>query len=162
MNSVMDDNKMLTLASNERIPLKGHMRMIFEIRDLVYASPATVSRAGIIYISTNTGSQWRSLISSWLKKLEVSDAIKHVLRGLFDRYCAPTLLFMKKECKPLVPLEDVTLVNNLLRLLRSLLTPALVKKISDPALPPEEQARIIDTYFVFAVRFTALGYVLPY
>ena len=41
MNSVMDDNKMLTLASNERIPLKASMRMIFEIRDLNYATPAT-------------------------------------------------------------------------------------------------------------------------
>jgi len=50
MNSVMDDNKILTLANNERIPLKGHMRMIFEIRDLKYATPATVSRAGILYI----------------------------------------------------------------------------------------------------------------
>jgi len=29
MNSVMDDSKLLTLASNERIPLKSHMRMIF-------------------------------------------------------------------------------------------------------------------------------------
>ncbi len=46
MNSVMDDNKMLTLASNERIPLKHYMRMVFEIRDLKYATPATVSRAG--------------------------------------------------------------------------------------------------------------------
>ncbi len=45
MNSVMDDNKMLTLASNERIPLKPHMRLIFEIRDLRFATPATVSRA---------------------------------------------------------------------------------------------------------------------
>ena len=34
-----DDNKMLTLASNERIPLKANMRMLFEIRDLNYASP---------------------------------------------------------------------------------------------------------------------------
>ena len=51
MNSVMDDNKLLTLASNERIPLKPHMRMIFEIRDLRFATPATVSRAGILFIS---------------------------------------------------------------------------------------------------------------
>ena len=49
----MDDNKMLTLASNERIPLKPYMRMLFEIRDLRFATPATVSRAGIIYISTD-------------------------------------------------------------------------------------------------------------
>ena len=48
MNSVMDDNKMLTLASNERIPLKPHMRLIFEIRDLRFATPATVSRAGML------------------------------------------------------------------------------------------------------------------
>jgi hypothetical protein len=70
MNSVMDDNKMLTLASNERIPLKPHMRLIFEIRDLKYATPATVSRAGILYISTDDGTQWESLIQSWVQKLE--------------------------------------------------------------------------------------------
>jgi dynein heavy chain len=45
MNSVMDDNKLLTLASNERIAVKPHMRLIFEIRDLRFATPATVSRA---------------------------------------------------------------------------------------------------------------------
>ena len=58
---------MLTLASNERIPLKPHMRMIFEIRDLKHATPATVSRAGIIYISTDEGYQWRSMIASWVR-----------------------------------------------------------------------------------------------
>ena len=63
----MDDNKMLTLASNERIPLKPHMRMLFEIRDLRFATPATVSRAGIIYISTSDGSLWHSIIASWVQ-----------------------------------------------------------------------------------------------
>lgn len=51
MNSVMDDNKILTLANNERIPIKGLMRAIFEIRDLRFSTPATCSRAGILYIS---------------------------------------------------------------------------------------------------------------
>ena len=46
MNSVMDDNRLLTLASNERIRLLGNMKLLFEIRDLLYASPATVTRAG--------------------------------------------------------------------------------------------------------------------
>ena len=41
MNTVMDDNKVLTLVSNERIPLSASMRMIFEISHLRNASPAT-------------------------------------------------------------------------------------------------------------------------
>lgn len=52
------------------------MRMIFEIRDLKYATPATVSRAGILYISTDDGTQWISLIQSWLKKREEPQNIK--------------------------------------------------------------------------------------
>ena len=64
MNSVMDDNRLLTLASNERIRLLPHMRLIFEIRDLAYASPATVTRAGILYISER--GQWRNYVKSWV------------------------------------------------------------------------------------------------
>jgi dynein heavy chain len=56
MNSVMDDNKILTLANNERITVKPFMRLIYEIRDLKFATPATVSRAGILYISDDAGS----------------------------------------------------------------------------------------------------------
>jgi dynein heavy chain len=67
LNSVLDDNKLLTLASNERIPLKPHMRMIFEIRDLRFATPATVSRAGILFISDTAGTQWRAYVKSWIK-----------------------------------------------------------------------------------------------
>jgi dynein heavy chain len=56
MNSVMDNNKLLTLANGDRIKLKPHMWMLFEIRDLIWASAATVSRAGILYISDDAGS----------------------------------------------------------------------------------------------------------
>ena len=76
MNSVMDDNKLLTLASNERIPLKAHMKLIFEIRDLRFATPATVSRAGILYISDSDGSQWRSVVKAWIKKVKYSEETK--------------------------------------------------------------------------------------
>lgn len=42
LNTVMDDNKILTLASNERIALTPTMRLIFEISNLRTATPATV------------------------------------------------------------------------------------------------------------------------
>lgn len=73
MNSVMDDNKILTLANNERIPLKPHMRLLFEIRDLRFATPATVSRAGILYISDDRGYQWRAYVKSWVKNNFTAD-----------------------------------------------------------------------------------------
>ena len=52
LNTVMDDNKILTLASNERIPLTPSMRLLFEISHLKTATPATVSRAGILFINS--------------------------------------------------------------------------------------------------------------
>ena len=51
MNTVMDDNKMLTLASNERIPLTPSMRLLLEINHMRFCSPATVSRGGVIYVN---------------------------------------------------------------------------------------------------------------
>lgn len=79
MNSVMDDNKILTLASNERIVLKPHMRMIFEIRDLRFATPATVSRAGILFISDSAGYQWKSFQKSWIAKKTYNEETKTML-----------------------------------------------------------------------------------
>lgn len=43
--------KVLTLASNERVPLTSSMRLLFEISHLRTATPATVSRAGILYVN---------------------------------------------------------------------------------------------------------------
>jgi len=51
MNTVMDDNKVLTLASNERIAMTSSMRMILEIEDMRNATPATASRGGCLCIN---------------------------------------------------------------------------------------------------------------
>jgi dynein heavy chain len=61
MNSVMDDNKVLTLVSNERIPLTREIRLLFEIHCLDHASPATVSRAGMVYVN-DQDVPWRALV----------------------------------------------------------------------------------------------------
>ena len=49
MNSVMDDNRLLTLPNGERIRLQPHCCMICETFDLQYASPATISRCGMVW-----------------------------------------------------------------------------------------------------------------
>lgn len=49
LNTVMDDNKILTLASGERIVLNKGIRLIFEVGHLKNATPATVSR-GVYFV----------------------------------------------------------------------------------------------------------------
>jgi len=125
MNSVMDDNKMLTLASNERIPLKSYMRMIFEIRDLKYATPATVSRAGILYISMDGGSQWRSIVGSWVRSRPddlFDDTDRERVHGFFEKYLPDSLRYFATSVQGIVQFNDVSLSVSVLRLLDVILT----------------------------------------
>lgn len=129
MNSVMDDNKILTLASNERIVLKPHMRMIFEIRDLRFATPATVSRAGILFISDSAGSQWRSYVKSWIAKKKYDEEKKQMLNQFFDKYIPETFLHVKKSFKYLIPTMEMSMIISMCRLLESIMDKQEVKAI---------------------------------
>ena len=73
LNTVLDDNKILTLANNERIPMTDNTKMVFEVENLNNASPATVSRCGIIFVSP-TDLFWRPLIETWCRdRIEVKE-----------------------------------------------------------------------------------------
>ena len=53
LNSVLDDNHLLTLPNGERINFGNNVNFVFETHDLRFASPATVSRMGEILRITN-------------------------------------------------------------------------------------------------------------
>jgi dynein heavy chain len=64
------------------------MKLIFEISTLRTATPATVSRAGILYINPGDLS-WNAYVTSWCETLEHT-SVKSSLSILFDRYI-PTM-----------------------------------------------------------------------
>ena len=51
LNSVLDDNKLLTLPNGERIQIPPHVKIMFEVETLKYATLATVSRCGMVWFS---------------------------------------------------------------------------------------------------------------
>lgn len=69
LNTVMDDNKVLTLVSQERIPLTPEMRLLLEVSNLRNATPATVSRGGVLFIN-DTDVGWKPYFESWMSKFK--------------------------------------------------------------------------------------------
>ncbi|XP_073516352.1 dynein axonemal heavy chain 9 isoform X1 [Phyllobates terribilis] len=140
LNTVMDDNKVLTLASNERIPLNPTMRLVFEISHLRTATPATVSRAGILYINpADLG--WNPPVTSWIDKREVQSERAN-LTILFDKYLPVCLDTLRTRFKKIIPIPEQSMVQMLCYLLECLLT-----KENTPSDSPKE---LYELYFVFA------------
>ena len=83
LNSVLDDNKLLTLPSGWRIQFGINVNFIFETHDLINASPATISRMGIIKFSSEDLPA-KSLIDPWLSAQVNSDTIQLFMEKHFD------------------------------------------------------------------------------
>ncbi|NWI20364.1 DYH9 protein, partial [Crypturellus soui] len=140
LNTVMDDNKVLTLASNERIPLNPTMRLVFEISHLRTATPATVSRAGILYINpADLG--WNPPVSSWIDRREVQSERAN-LTILFDKYLPRCLDTLRTRFKKIIPIPEQSMVQMLCYLLECLLT--------EENTPPDCPKELYELYFVFA------------
>ena len=87
MNSVMDDNRILTLDSGDRITLQRHCIMMFEVFDLQYSSPATISRCGMVYVDPkNLG--YKPFYSRWLAKFAKAkqEALHDNFKDLYTKY----------------------------------------------------------------------------
>jgi len=61
LNSVLDDNKLLTLPSGERLEFPENVRILFEVDSLAYVTPATVSRCGMVWFAEEGVSEWMVL-----------------------------------------------------------------------------------------------------
>jgi len=111
MNTVLDDNMTLCLSNGQRIKLRKEMRMLFEVNDLLVASPATVSRCGMVYL-TPEELGWRPYVQTWLATFFTDEEImtpkiKEFLMSTFEATVDPALEFIRANCKEPIKTTDL-------------------------------------------------------
>eukprot|EP00232_Nephroselmis_pyriformis_P019075 CAMPEP_0182900652 /NCGR_PEP_ID=MMETSP0034_2-20130328/28990_1 /TAXON_ID=156128 /ORGANISM="Nephroselmis pyriformis, Strain CCMP717" /LENGTH=4527 /DNA_ID=CAMNT_0025034901 /DNA_START=131 /DNA_END=13711 /DNA_ORIENTATION=+ len=155
MNTVMDDNKMLTLASNERIPLTASMRLLLEINHMVHCSPATVSRGGVIYLNAEDVG-WQPVVESWIQRTDSSGGsildkqYQALLTKMFAKYMEKSLDHCRRNFKLVTPLVPVNMAQTVCKILDGILPREIVRG----APPPDE--KLLENQFVFSMVW-ALG-----
>ena len=148
MNSLLDDNKVLCLPNNERIQLGPHVKMMFEVDNLDEASPATVSRCGMVYFDPSTLS-WSALADSWKEECEKTQpTIAKYIRDLMNQYLPNVIQFLSVDGKTSIPFNPNYAVQNFLKLLNCYLD-----------ILRQEQEKVIDGDEV--VKYDPLTQNLP-
>ncbi|GIQ82468.1 dynein heavy chain, partial [Kipferlia bialata] len=139
MNSVMDDNKMLTLPNGERIYLQSFCKLLFEVADLQYASPATISRCGMVWVDTKDLG-YKPAYNRWARSRP--DVQRKVFGKLFEKYCPPLIEYVCEGVRDgeyvgalesVIPLTDLNLISQLTVLLNNIFKAAERERDGDKA-----------------------------
>ncbi|OQR95763.1 dynein heavy chain, partial [Thraustotheca clavata] len=148
MNSVMDDNKVLTLINGDRIGMSPSMALLFEVQDLSVASPATVSRAGMVYMDVEDLG-WRPYVQTWLETTIKDNDEREVLKGLIEKYMTKLLTFRRTDVSELIPVTEFNCVKSFCNLYKVLATPENGVERGD--------AGMVEKWFLFCLTWSVLG-----
>lgn len=161
MNSVMDDNKLLTLANGERIRLQTPVcALLFEVGDLQYASPATVSRAGMVYVDPkNLGFQpyWDRWVNSRHHPPE-----REAFQNLYEHYIPELMAYVLEGTianKQVAPLKTVISQSglNMITQLCNMINAIYPEPIEDTRDPEEEvDEDYLQAIYIYCI-YTSIG-----
>lgn len=162
LNTVLDDNRILTLANGDRLPMTDNVKILFEVEDLRNASPATVSRAGIIFVS-DSDLDWMPIVDAWC--LGIPNLQAGVLRGFFDKYVmgddkgtalqpepiGSLFTFINRHCSKVIETPRVALVSGILDLLTSFLKSMQLDNEEEDGIEAVDITPELERVFTFAL-----------
>ncbi|XP_018400014.1 PREDICTED: dynein heavy chain 8, axonemal [Cyphomyrmex costatus] len=149
LNSVLDDNKTLTLANGDRIIMASNTKLVFEPDNVDNASPATISRMGMVFVSASV-LKWNSILEGWLRKCSNNEA--RVLRVLFHKLYGDAHIFIQTKLQTKMMLLEAVYIRQCIDLLEGLNVGN-----SDPTkILPEQH---IEKLFLFSLMWS-LGAML--
>jgi len=124
MNTVLDDNKKLCLTSQETIRLTKWMTMMFEVEDLQHASPATVSRCGMVFLEAKNLA-WNSILQRFFKAglPKVIEKFAENLEALLKKTIDAGLSFIAKYGRFPMQYSGIQLTKTMLNIVRYYLQP---------------------------------------
>jgi dynein heavy chain len=111
LNSVLDDNKLLTLANGDRIPMASNVKLIFEVHNIDNASPATVSRCGMIFMSS-TILPWRPIFQAWSNKQIKNMGI--YIFDLLEKHFDEIFKLLLTKCTPKMKVYECNYIKQVL------------------------------------------------
>ena len=158
MNTVLDDNKKLCLNSGQIINLTDRMTMMFEVEDLFVASPATVSRCGMVYMEPGAlGNE--PLVEMWLNTVPETFAKKkgmtQNLADLFKKYIYDMTKFMRKNCKEPVFTVDNNVVQSCTRILDCFFSDYIESEVRKVTIEDIEDLELsLEPLFIFAITWS--------
>jgi len=156
MNSVMDDNKILTLINGDRIPLTSSMSLLFEVEDLRVASPATVSRAGMIFVDKDEMGSG-PFVESWLERKFGSQVeVRAFQRGFYEKDMPKILDYKAMNCTEPIPVSDFNAVLSLTQLYEALHTK---QHGLDTITNMQTYSALAEKWFAFAVTWSVMAAV---
>ena len=150
MNTVLDDNRTLCLPNGERIKLNGRcMRMLFEVEDLKVASPATVSRCGMVWVPSEALG-WLPFVQTWANsrysdpKVAYPGFVDQVV-NMFDQHLPAAIKFLRTKCREPIASVDQNLIASMCSILSGILLPERSPGLKDAAF-----ADVFKKIFMFA------------
>ena len=131
------------------------MNLIFEPMDLQAASPATVSRNGMVYMEPKSLG-WRILLDSWINTLpsHFSEEEKKHIYSLIDWLAEPLMEYIRGNIEESSPTQDQNILKTLMKFYNVLIKDMADLEYYELYKDPKQRIVIFENKFIFALTWS--------